>query len=78
MGWGPCFTASECFKRIAEKNVIPEQLVKELIKRMKVRNIIIHRYLGVDYEELYKDTHKLISLTQEFEEHIVKFLRNLK
>ncbi|PUA31944.1 MAG: hypothetical protein B7O98_08130 [Zestosphaera tikiterensis] len=78
MGWGPCFTASECFKRIAEKNVIPEQLVEELIKRMKVRNIIIHRYLDVDYEELYKDTHKLISLTHEFEEHIVKFLRNLK
>jgi len=77
MGWSPCFTASECIERLAERNVIPEQLVKELIRRVKTRNILIHRYLEVNYDELYNDTSKLIDLARRFERHVVEFLRSI-
>jgi len=77
MGWSPCFTASECIERLAEKNVIPEQLAEELVRRVKTRNILIHRYLEVDYDELFNDAPKLIDLAHRFERHVVEFLRSI-
>jgi len=78
MSWSPCFTASECIKRLAEKNVIPEQLAEELVRRVKTRNILIHRYLEADYDELFSDTPKLIDLARNFERHVAGFLRSIQ
>jgi len=47
----------------------------EVVKRVRLRNIIIHRYLDIDYEELYNDTQKLIGLTKEYEKYVAIFLR---
>jgi len=75
MGWGPCFTASEYVSRLAQHNVIPRELADEVVKRVRLRNIIIHRYLDIDYEELYNDAQKLIGLTKEYEKYVAIFLR---
>ncbi|UNQ74396.1 type VII toxin-antitoxin system HepT family RNase toxin [Infirmifilum sp. NZ] len=75
MGWGPCFTAKDYVEKLAEHGVIPEELASELIKRIRLRNIIIHRYLDVDYDELYSDAPRLIAAAEEFERHIARFLR---
>jgi len=77
MGWDPCFTASECIERLAEKDVIPQQLAEELVRRVKTRNILVHRYLEVDYGELFNDTSKLIDLARRFERHVAGFLRSI-
>jgi len=76
-GWSPCFTASECIKRLSEKKAIPEDLAEELVRRIKTRSILIHRYLEVDYEELFIDALKLVDLARRFEKHIVEFLRGM-
>jgi len=77
MGWSPCFTAFECIERLAERNVIPQQLAEGLVRRVKTRNILIHRYLEVDYDELFNDTSKLIDLARRFERHVAGFLRSI-
>jgi len=75
MGWGPCFTASEYVERLAEHSVIPEGLAGEVIRRIRLRNIIIHRYLDVDYDELCNDIHKLVEIAGEYERRIADFLK---
>jgi len=78
MGWGPCFTARDYIVELAERGVIPRELAEELVKRIRLRNIIVHRYLDVDYEELYSDAPKLIAAAEEFERCVVRFLRGLE
>jgi len=76
MGWKPCFTATEYIERLAEHGAIPRELAGEIVKRIRLRNIIIHRYLDVDYGEMYSDASKLIAVAKEFEKHVVKFIRS--
>jgi len=78
MDWGPCFTAKDYVDKLSEHGVIPEELASEIIKRIRLRNIIVHRYLDVDYDELYNDASKLIAITEEFERCVVRFLRRYK
>jgi len=73
MGWGPCFTAKDYVNKLAEHGVIPEELTGEIIKRIRLGNIIVH--LDVDYDELYNDASKLIAITEELERCVVGFLR---
>jgi len=78
MGWGPCFTAKDYVDKLSEHGVIPEELASELIKRIGLKNIIVHRYLDVDYDELYNDASKLIAVAEEFERCVVRFLGRYK
>ncbi|MCE4613578.1 MAG: DUF86 domain-containing protein [Desulfurococcales archaeon] len=75
MGWGPCFTAQEYVEKLAERGVIHRELADEIARRVRIRNIIIQRYLDVDHEHLYRDAAKLIELAAEFERHVVDFIR---
>lgn len=75
MGWGPCFTSSCYIEELAEHNIITKELADEIVKRVRLRNIIVHRYLDIDYDELYNDIKKLIEVAGEFEKHIVDFIR---
>ncbi len=77
MGWGPCFSASEYIDKLSQHGAIPRELAENITKRIKLRNIIVHRYLEVDYDMLYRDTYKLIELAREFEKHIVEFLKKI-
>ncbi len=82
MGWGPCFTASEYIYseyiyRLAQHSVIPKELADEIAKRIRLRNIIVHRYLEVDYDELYNDAHRLVEIAKSFEKHVVEFIKKM-
>ena len=70
MGWGPALSYSDYVKLCAEHNVLSEELGKRLINATRLRNVIVHRYLEIDYEKLYEESSKLIDIATEFEKQI--------
>jgi len=47
--------------------VMPTELAGELTRHARLRNIIIHRYLMVNYEKLYEEAQKLMRHMEDFE-----------
>jgi uncharacterized protein YutE (UPF0331/DUF86 family) len=76
-GWGPVAAYIDFVKLMAERNVITRRLAEKLEKFVRWRNIIVHRYLEIDYEELYEDSSKLESIVSEFEKQIANYLKKL-
>ena len=74
-GWGPAYSSRDFIHECSKHNVIPQRLAKELADCIRLRNIIIHRYLDIDYEQLYKEAERLTRLAKSFEKHLVEFLR---
>ncbi len=74
-GWLREYTAREAIRQCGIHGVIGERLCEELLKMMVLRNIIVHRYLDIDYQELYGQTKRLIALAREFEKNIIEYLR---
>lgn len=74
-GWLREYTAREAIKQCAEHKAISDKLAKTISNMITIRNIIIHRYLDIDYKELYKKAKNLKNITKEFEKSIVKYLR---
>ncbi|MFX0113451.1 MAG: DUF86 domain-containing protein [Candidatus Hodarchaeota archaeon] len=52
---------SSCFLILARKNVIPLQLGEQLALAAKMRNIIVHQYVGINYQLLLEASIQLIS-----------------
>lgn len=74
-GWGPAYTYADYVERMKEKGALPEQVSSKLIAFIGIRNIIVHRYLDVDYGKLYAETEELERLEKEFEVCIVNLLK---
>lgn len=53
--------------RCVKHKVIQQSLAEELIHHIALRNIIIHRHLVIDYEELYEKTLKLVEDISDLE-----------
>ena len=78
MGWGPALSYSEFVELCHEHNVIDKKLKEEIIREIRLRNIIIHRYLEIDYRKLYEESEKLEGIVKEFERQILSFIRKLE
>jgi len=74
MGWGPALTYTDYIKICSEKKVISPKLADKLLRAARTRNIMVHRYLEVDYESLYEASKELKNIVPRFEKQIVKFL----
>jgi uncharacterized protein YutE (UPF0331/DUF86 family)/predicted nucleotidyltransferase len=74
-GWRTAGTAKDYILECAKHGVIQTALAEELTRHATLRNIIIHRYLAIDYEKLYKEAQKLLKHVAEFEKCIREFIR---
>ena len=73
-GWGPVETYKDYAGQMAEHGVLSRDMVERFKKHVDWRNVLVHRYLKIDHEKLYKDAGELVSLSKEFEISISRFL----
>jgi len=74
-GWGPAETYRDYIEILHRQGIIPPELAEELYKFTAWRNILVHRYIEVDYPRLYEDSKKLASIVREFEKQIIELKR---
>ncbi|MCX8204986.1 MAG: DUF86 domain-containing protein [Candidatus Nezhaarchaeota archaeon] len=74
-GWRPSFTAREFIESCGSHGVINGELSSRLIEALKLRNIIIHRYMEIDYDRLYAEARSLVRLAEDFEKQLIAFLK---
>ena len=73
--WRTAGAAKDYILECARHNVMQRSLAEELIRHVALRNIIIHRYLTIDYEKLHKEALKLLKHVNEFEKYLREFIR---
>lgn len=61
-------------EHLARGGVIPEDLSKKLQKMIGLRNLLIHEYLEIDLERLYRIIQEDLADLSEFAEHIKNFV----
>lgn len=74
-GWGGAFTVISFIEECGKRGVVSREVGEELMRMVKLRNIIIHRYLEVDYSKLYDEAGELIGYIRELEKQLTEFLR---
>jgi len=78
MGWGPALSYYDFIDLCFKHKVIDEGLKENVVRDVLLRNIIIHRYLEVDYRKLYEESAKLEGIVKEFEKQVLSFIRKLR
>jgi len=73
--WRPAYTSRDFLLRCGEHGVIERSLAEAIASMVVLRNIIIHRYLEIDYAKLYVETKKLVDVAKTFERQVVDYLR---
>jgi uncharacterized protein YutE (UPF0331/DUF86 family) len=64
----------ESILRLGELNVLPADFAERLAPLAGFRNILVHEYLTVDWDEVYRNLQRLDALYQ-FAEHVRNWLR---
>jgi len=63
----------EAFMRLGELHVVPAEFARNLAPIAGFRNILVHEYLGVNWDEVYKNLQNMDDLSK-FAELIRKWL----
>ena len=74
-GWRAAGTAKDYIMECVRHKVIQQSLVEELTHHIALRNIIIHRYLVIDYEKLYEKALKLVEHARDFERSLRELIQ---
>jgi uncharacterized protein YutE (UPF0331/DUF86 family) len=64
----------EAFLRMSELGVLPPDFTRKLAPIAGFRNILVHEYIGVDWNEVYSNLQKTSDLV-EFAEYIREWLK---
>jgi uncharacterized protein YutE (UPF0331/DUF86 family) len=64
----------EAFLRMSELGVLPPKFARKLAPIAGFRNILVHEYLGIDWNEVYSNLKKTKDLVK-FSEYIRKWLQ---
>ena len=54
----------EAFIRLGELKVLPEEFARNFAPIAGFRNILVHEYLGVNWDEVYKNLQEIDELAQ--------------
>lgn len=65
----------EAILRMSELQVLPAELARALAPIAGFRNILIHEYLGIDWDEVYRNLHQLESL-QQFMQYVIVWMKD--
>lgn len=68
----------DIFIILSEAGVLPEDFAKELILMVGFRNILVHEYMKINLDEVYKNAVIRITDFKKFAEYINKFLEKDK
>ena len=60
---------------MAEPTVLPPDFARSLAPIAGFRNILVHEYLGIDWDEVYASLHDLETLHQ-FAAYVVDWMHN--
>ena len=64
----------EAITRMGELGVLPPEFARKIAPIAGFRNILVHEYLGLDWDEVYSHLQRIDDLV-EFAEHIREWLR---
>ncbi|MFO7986436.1 MAG: DUF86 domain-containing protein [Desulfatiglandaceae bacterium] len=64
----------DIFRILGEQGILPEEFAKSLQPMAGLRNILVHDYLEVDREELYRIVTENLKDFEIFAKHIAKLL----
>jgi uncharacterized protein YutE (UPF0331/DUF86 family) len=65
--------------KLAEAGLMPRDLAKKLSEFAKLRNVIVHRYVELDYRSLYEKAREFInSVTLPFRKQVEELLQSIK
>ena len=64
----------DAFLRMSELGVLPAKFARKLAPLAGFRNILVHEYLGIDWNEVYSNLKKIKDLVK-FSEYIRKWLQ---
>jgi len=67
-------TYEKAIELSSTQKIITDALYKELKGLGGYRNILIHEYLDLDYEEVYKNFKKLIDAIPHFQREIIQYI----
>lgn len=65
---------ANCFEILHKKNIIGGYLSEDLIKSVRMRNLIVHQYTVIDYAILYCSLSKLQNTFADFKTQILNWL----
>ena len=65
----------EAIIRMGELAVLPADFARKLAPITGFRNILVHEYLSVDWDEVYSNLHQLHKLSQ-FMDHVKIWMKN--
>ncbi|MBI5199023.1 MAG: DUF86 domain-containing protein [Nitrospirae bacterium] len=68
----------DCFEKLSDTKIITKELADRLKKVTSLRNIIIHKYWGIDDSKVFKYTKENIGDFEEFLREINYFIKTLK
>lgn len=68
----------EVMRKLGEKKVIDKTLSANLVKAAGFRNILIHDYLTIDLEEVYKSLKDDVKDFEKFIKQVLSFLDSIK
>ena len=71
-------TYEETIEISERENIITAVLYKELKGLGGYRNILVHEYLGLDYEEVHKNFRKLSDAILPFQKEIIQYIEKDK
>lgn len=67
-------TAKDVFELLGKEKVIKEKLAKKMGRACGFRNILVHQYLDIDYQEVFRVYQKDLQDLRDFAKAVVEFL----
>ncbi len=65
----------EAIMRLGEANIIPLDFAKKLAPLAGFRNILVHDYMDINWDEVYKNLHQLDDLSH-FLDYVKNWMKN--
>jgi len=65
----------EVIIRLGEAGILPMQFAQDLAPIAGFRNILVHDYMDIDWDEVYNNLHQLDDLSQ-FMDYVEKWMKN--
>ena len=69
-------TYSSCIDLLAKEKIVSKTLASDLIKIVKMRNIVVHQYAVIDYSILYASLKHIRTDFLKYKQEIIKWLSN--
>lgn len=65
-GWNPGPSHAACLQNMAKRNLLRHDLASRLIRYVSVRNVVVHDYLTIDDEAVFRQIQEASAVFGEF------------